>query len=87
MIILPCNVKSKKNNLTATSCKTYLKGCDLQKTYSWVLNIHFVSYVNKLTISLAVDATVIPDPHRLCDDLVESLNIIKSTALEKFRIS
>ncbi|CAN7020890.1 unnamed protein product [Brassica oleracea var. botrytis] len=56
-------------------------------TRSQVLNIHFVSYVNKLTISLAVDATVIPDPHRLCDDLVESLNIIKSTALEKFRIS
>ncbi|CAN6844844.1 unnamed protein product [Brassica oleracea] len=56
-------------------------------TGSQVLNIHFVSYVNKLTISLAVDATVIPDPHRLCDDLVESLNIIKSTALEKFRIS
>ncbi|KAF2565696.1 hypothetical protein F2Q68_00028326 [Brassica cretica] len=56
-------------------------------TGSQVLNIHFVSYVNKLTISLAVDATVIPDPRRLCDDLVESLNIIKSTALEKFRIS
>ncbi|KAF8087090.1 hypothetical protein N665_0600s0037 [Sinapis alba] len=56
-------------------------------TGSQVLNIHFVSYVNKLTISLAVDATVIPDPHRLCDDLVESLNIIKSTALEKYRIS
>ncbi|KAG2309548.1 hypothetical protein Bca52824_029296 [Brassica carinata] len=56
-------------------------------TGSQILNIHFVSYVNKLTISLAVDATVIPDPHRLCDDLVESLNIIKSTALEKYRIS
>ncbi|KAL0896468.1 hypothetical protein Bca101_080429 [Brassica carinata] len=38
-------------------------------TGSQILNIHFVSYVNKLTISLAVDATVIPDPHRLCDDL------------------
>ncbi|KAJ0259291.1 hypothetical protein HA466_0056650 [Hirschfeldia incana] len=56
-------------------------------TGSQILNIHFVSYVNKLTISLAVDATVIPDPHRLCDDLVESLNTIKSTALEKYRIS
>lgn len=43
-----------------------------------------VSYVDKIIISLAVDATVmIPDPHRLCDDMVESLNIIKSAALER----
>ncbi|CAA0376563.1 unnamed protein product [Arabidopsis thaliana] len=52
-------------------------------TGSQVFNIHIVSYVNKIIISLAVDATVIPDPHRLCDDMVESLNIIKSAALER----
>lgn len=47
------------------------------------LIIHFVSYVNKIIINLAVDTSVIPDPHLLCDDLVESLNIIKLAALEK----
>ncbi|CAH2058769.1 unnamed protein product [Thlaspi arvense] len=47
------------------------------------LIIHFVSYVNKIIINLAVDTTVIPDPHLLCDDLVESLDIIKSAVLEK----
>ncbi|KAG7574156.1 O-acyltransferase WSD1 N-terminal [Arabidopsis suecica] len=50
---------------------------------SQALIIHFVSYVNKIVINLAVDTTVIPDPHLLCDDLVESLNIIKLAALEK----
>ncbi|CAL9236726.1 unnamed protein product [Arabidopsis halleri] len=52
-------------------------------TGSQVLNIHIVSYVDKIIISLAVDATVIPDPHQLCDDMVESLNLIKSAALER----
>ncbi|XP_056860851.1 wax ester synthase/diacylglycerol acyltransferase 3-like isoform X2 [Raphanus sativus] len=47
------------------------------------LIIHFVSYVDKIIINLAVDTTVIPDPHQLCDDLVESLDIIKLSALEK----
>ncbi|XP_010517234.1 PREDICTED: O-acyltransferase WSD1-like [Camelina sativa] len=47
------------------------------------LIIHFVSYVNKIIINLAVDTTVIPDPHLLCDDLVESLDIIKLAVLEK----
>ncbi|KAG7569706.1 O-acyltransferase WSD1 C-terminal [Arabidopsis thaliana x Arabidopsis arenosa] len=50
---------------------------------SQALIIHFVSYVNKIVINLAVDTTVIPDPYLLCDDLVESLNIIKLAALEK----
>ncbi|XP_010517229.1 PREDICTED: O-acyltransferase WSD1-like isoform X1 [Camelina sativa] len=45
--------------------------------------IHYVSYVNKIVINLAVDTTVIPDPHLLCDDLVESLDIIKLAAMEK----
>ncbi|KAL0770219.1 hypothetical protein Bca101_035369 [Brassica carinata] len=50
---------------------------------SVALIIHYVSYVDKLIINLAVDTAVIPDPHLLCDDLVESLNIIKLAALEK----
>ncbi|XP_024003836.1 O-acyltransferase WSD1 isoform X2 [Eutrema salsugineum] len=47
------------------------------------LIIHFVSYVDKIIINLAVDTTVIPNPHLLCDDLVESLNIIKLAVVEK----
>ncbi|CAA7052057.1 unnamed protein product [Microthlaspi erraticum] len=47
------------------------------------LIIHFVSYVNKLIINLAVDTAVIPDPHLLCDDLIESLDLIKLAILEK----
>ncbi|XP_010505562.2 PREDICTED: O-acyltransferase WSD1-like [Camelina sativa] len=50
---------------------------------SQALIIHFVSYVDKIIINLAVDTTVIPDPHILCDDLVEALNVIKHAALEK----
>ncbi|CAJ1972223.1 unnamed protein product [Sphenostylis stenocarpa] len=40
------------------------------------LTIHFQSYANKMTISLAVDPLVIPDPYLLCDDLEHSLNLI-----------
>ncbi|XP_023640296.1 O-acyltransferase WSD1 isoform X1 [Capsella rubella] len=50
---------------------------------SQALIIHYVSYVNKIIINLAIDTTVIPDPHLLCDDLVESLNVIKLAASEK----
>ncbi|CAA7055765.1 unnamed protein product [Microthlaspi erraticum] len=37
-----------------------------------------LDYVNKIVINLAVDTSTIPDPHRLCDDVVESLETIKS---------
>lgn len=47
------------------------------------LNIHFISYVDKIVINLAVDTTTIADPHRLCDDMVEALEIIKSATQEK----
>ncbi|KAL9684708.1 hypothetical protein QQ045_022149 [Rhodiola kirilowii] len=45
------------------------------------LLIHVVSYVDKLTFSVAVDESAVPDPHRLCDDLEESLNVIKQAVL------
>ena len=37
--------------------------------------MHFQSYANKMTISLSVDPSVIPDPYLLCDDLEESLKL------------
>ncbi|VVB15814.1 unnamed protein product [Arabis nemorensis] len=47
------------------------------------LTLHFQSYVNKIIISVTADPTVIPDPHKMCDDLVESLKLIKSSVLER----
>ncbi|KAG6752692.1 hypothetical protein POTOM_042728 [Populus tomentosa] len=43
------------------------------------LTIHFQSYSKKMTIVLAVDPDEIPDPHKLCDDLEKSLEIIKDS--------
>ncbi|XP_010520978.1 PREDICTED: O-acyltransferase WSD1-like isoform X2 [Tarenaya hassleriana] len=47
------------------------------------LTLHFQSYAKKMIIIVAVDPTVIPDPHQLCDDLVESLSLFKSAVLER----
>ncbi|KAL0875144.1 hypothetical protein Bca101_024849 [Brassica carinata] len=47
------------------------------------LTLHFQSYENKVIISVTADPTVIPDPHKMCDDLVESLKLIKSSVLER----
>ncbi|CAN8252760.1 unnamed protein product [Cochlearia groenlandica] len=47
------------------------------------LTLHYQSYENKVIISVTVDPTVIPDPHKMCDDLVESLKLIKSSVIER----
>ncbi|KAK8466646.1 hypothetical protein PHAVU_008G157813 [Phaseolus vulgaris] len=47
------------------------------------LTIHFQSYANKMTISLAVDPLVIPDPYLLCDDLEQSLKLITDAVQRK----
>ncbi|XP_010537087.1 PREDICTED: O-acyltransferase WSD1 [Tarenaya hassleriana] len=47
------------------------------------LTIHFQSYANKMIISIAVDPTVVPDPHELCDEMMEALNTIKASAQER----
>ncbi|PON98007.1 O-acyltransferase [Trema orientale] len=41
------------------------------------------SYVNKMSVSLSVDENTIPDPYQLCDDIVESLELIKHTIIAK----
>ncbi|KAG2332710.1 hypothetical protein Bca4012_017725 [Brassica carinata] len=46
------------------------------------LTIHIQSYVKKVIINLAVDLNVIPDPHHLCDLIIDSLNSMKSAVLE-----
>ncbi|XP_057981261.1 wax ester synthase/diacylglycerol acyltransferase 11-like [Malania oleifera] len=45
------------------------------------LMIHVQSYVNKMTFVLSVDESIIPDPHQLCNDLEESLKLIKGAIL------
>ncbi|KAG2313149.1 hypothetical protein Bca52824_024706 [Brassica carinata] len=47
------------------------------------LIVHITSYVNKAIISLGVDLDVIPDPHHLCDHMVEALQMMKSAVEEK----
>lgn len=39
--------------------------------------------MNKMTIALSVDPSVIPDPHQLCDDLEESLKLIRDAVMKK----
>ncbi|KAL8189566.1 hypothetical protein R6Q57_029132 [Mikania cordata] len=45
------------------------------------LMIHVLSYMDKLTFVISADEETIPDPQRLCDDLEESLHLIKTSAL------
>ncbi|KAK1257104.1 O-acyltransferase WSD1 [Acorus gramineus] len=44
------------------------------------LTFHFQSYMNMMKVVVAVDESVILDPHQLCEDLAESLNLMKDAA-------
>ncbi|XP_057986513.1 wax ester synthase/diacylglycerol acyltransferase 11-like [Hevea brasiliensis] len=45
------------------------------------LMIHVLSYANKMKIILSADEDIIPDPHRLCDDFQNSLELMKNAAI------
>ncbi|KAL9690328.1 hypothetical protein QQ045_010725 [Rhodiola kirilowii] len=45
------------------------------------LMIHVMTYMDKLSFILSVDDETVPDPHRLCDDLEESLRLIKDAVM------
>lgn len=47
------------------------------------LTIHYESYINMMTVVLAVDPDVIPDPHKLCDDIAESLKLSKEAVIQR----
>ncbi|XP_049395504.1 wax ester synthase/diacylglycerol acyltransferase 6-like isoform X2 [Solanum stenotomum] len=49
----------------------------------YAVTIHFQSYCNKMTISMAVDPQVIPDPYQLCDDLQDSLQMFKEAVTKQ----
>ncbi|KAI3681864.1 hypothetical protein L6452_36669 [Arctium lappa] len=46
-------------------------------------HVRIRSYVNKMTIVLSVDESTIPDPHKLLDDLEDSLKLIKEAVYAK----
>ncbi|XP_056846207.1 wax ester synthase/diacylglycerol acyltransferase 2 isoform X2 [Raphanus sativus] len=45
--------------------------------------ISIQSYMDKLVINLSVDLDVIPDPHHLCNLIIEALSMMNSSASEK----
>lgn len=45
--------------------------------------MHFQSYLDKMTLVLAVDQDVIPEPQKLCDDIEESLGLSKQAVQDK----
>ncbi|KAF4384566.1 hypothetical protein F8388_003873 [Cannabis sativa] len=47
------------------------------------LMVNFQSYMKKITIVLTVDEERIPDPHQLCNDIEDSLKLIKDTIIER----
>ncbi|XP_009131286.1 O-acyltransferase WSD1 [Brassica rapa] len=51
--------------------------------HSQPLLVHYVSYAGKMIISLAVDPTIIPDPHKICDDMEVSLKSMKAALSER----
>ncbi|KAF3543046.1 hypothetical protein DY000_02000509 [Brassica cretica] len=51
--------------------------------HSQALLVHYISYAGKMIISLAVDPTIIPDPHKICDDMEESLESMKAALSAK----
>ncbi|XP_057997539.1 wax ester synthase/diacylglycerol acyltransferase 8-like isoform X2 [Hevea brasiliensis] len=49
------------------------------------LVIHVVSYASKMKITLSVDKNIIPDPYQLCDDLQNSLDLMKNAVITNQR--
>ena len=47
------------------------------------LIVHFLSYTNKMTFILSVDEAIIPDPHQLCDDIEETLKLMKDVVIAR----
>uniref|UniRef100_M4CPM2 Uncharacterized protein n=1 Tax=Brassica campestris TaxID=3711 RepID=M4CPM2_BRACM len=51
--------------------------------HSQALLVHYISYAGKMMISLAVDPTIIPNPHKICDDMEQSLKAMKAALWER----
>ncbi|VVB09306.1 unnamed protein product [Arabis nemorensis] len=51
--------------------------------HAHALTIHFLSYADKMVISIGVDTKVVPNPHKLCDEMEDSLKAMKAAILER----
>ncbi|XP_013627828.1 PREDICTED: O-acyltransferase WSD1-like isoform X1 [Brassica oleracea var. oleracea] len=51
--------------------------------HSQALLVHYISYAGKMMISLAVDPTIIPNLHKICDDMEQSLKAMKAALWER----
>ncbi|XP_010492001.1 PREDICTED: O-acyltransferase WSD1-like [Camelina sativa] len=51
--------------------------------HSHALLVHFISYAEKMIISMAVDSTVIHDPHKICDEMEKSMKAMKTVLWER----
>ncbi|RVX09841.1 O-acyltransferase WSD1 [Vitis vinifera] len=71
----------------APSCCGQATPCNLNKHNNCVLVsgliVHFLSYTNKMTFILSVDEAIIPDPHQLCDDIEETLKLMKDVVIAR----
>lgn len=47
------------------------------------LIVSFQSYMNKMTVVVAVDEDIIPDPHNLCNEIVDSVILAKNAVIQK----
>ncbi|GAB2293957.1 hypothetical protein Dimus_028171 [Dionaea muscipula] len=47
------------------------------------LLIHFQSYINQMSIVVCADQDLVPDPHRLCDDMEESIQQMKKAVIDQ----
>ncbi|KAL9250228.1 Wax ester synthase/diacylglycerol acyltransferase 11-like protein [Drosera capensis] len=45
--------------------------------------IHYTSYMNKMSITLGACEEEVPDPHEFCDDIVESVQLMKNAVLQR----
>ncbi|KAB5512488.1 hypothetical protein DKX38_029516 [Salix brachista] len=74
----------KRKKATLEAIYTYFMAKTFNKFFgAKALMIHVVSYANKINIILSVDEGIVPDPHQLCDDLEESLRLIKDAVIYK----
>ncbi|KFK25514.1 hypothetical protein AALP_AA8G124600 [Arabis alpina] len=55
--------------------------------HSQALLVHFISYAGKMAITLGFDPTVIPDPHKICDEMEESLRAMKAVLRKNLSLS
>ncbi|CAH8277592.1 unnamed protein product [Arabidopsis lyrata] len=51
--------------------------------HAHALTIHFLSYAEKMVISIGIDPTVIQNPYKVCDEMEDSLEAMKATLSER----